>query len=121
MQKNKFLNIESDKRPWGIYYVIHDEEFYKVKRIEVLPKQRLSYQFHYKRSETWIIVKGEGEITINGVTKKCKQGDTITIAKKEKHRIENTSNDRLIFIEVQHGDYFGEDDIVRIEDDYNRS
>ncbi len=114
------ISIENEKRPWGRFYVIHDESDYKIKRIEVDPKKRLSYQFHQKRSETWVIIKGFGKITIDGIVKNYNSGETILIPKGVKHRIENLGDDELIFIEVQTGSYFGEDDIVRIEDDYNR-
>ena len=112
--------LEKDERPWGRYYVIHDEINYKLKRIEVEPGQRLSYQYHNKRSETWIVIKGTALVTINDNTLEYYAGDTIIIPLKAKHRIENKSNSLLVFIEVQTGDYFGEDDIIRIEDDYNR-
>ncbi len=112
--------IEKDERPWGRYFVIQDESNYKIKRIEVEPGQRLSYQYHNKRSETWIVIEGNALVTINDDTKDYKQGETIIIPSKAKHRVENRSNSLLIFIEVQTGSYFGEDDIVRIEDDYNR-
>ncbi len=117
MKNNKINNCE---RPWGRYFVLDDNHTYKIKRIEVDPKARLSYQFHKQRSETWVIIKGHGIVTIDGKNKNIDQGDTIIIPKTSKHRIENTGNDKLIFIEVQTGTYFGEDDIVRIEDDYNR-
>jgi mannose-6-phosphate isomerase len=116
--KNKEINDSS--RPWGKYFVLDDNQSYKIKRIEVNPKARLSYQYHKLRSETWVIIKGEGIITIEGKNKKISQGNTIVIPKGSKHRIENKGNDKLIFIEVQTGEYFGEDDIIRIEDDYNR-
>ena len=115
------ISIEKEERPWGRYYVIHDETEYKLKRIEVDPGGRLSYQFHYKRSEAWTIVEGVGTITLDGTTKDYKPGQTILIPQGAKHRIQNTTNAKVIFIEVQTGSYFGEDDIVRIEDDYNRS
>ena len=111
---------ESEKRPWGSFLVIHDEPTYKLKRIEVNPGGRLSYQYHYKRSEAWTIVYGIGSITIDGVEKDFTKGDTVLIPQGAKHRIENKGLDKLIFIEVQTGSYFGEDDIVRVEDDYNR-
>ena len=112
--------INSEERPWGRFYVIHDQLTYKLKRIEVDPGGRLSYQYHNKRSEAWTIVKGIGSITLDGKTKDYKEGETILIPKGAKHRIENKSNEMIVFIEVQTGLYFGEDDIVRIEDDYNR-
>ena len=116
--KNKEIN--NSERPWGRYCVIEDNENYKIKRIEVNPKSRLSYQYHKKRSETWVIIEGEATVTIEGKNKNISQGDTIIIPRTSKHRIENTGNDKLIFIEVQTGTYFGEDDIVRLEDDYDR-
>ena len=116
--KNKEIN--NCERPWGRYFVLDDNLEYKIKRIEVNPKSRLSYQYHMKRSETWVIINGEGIVTIEGKIKNIYKGDTIIIPKSAKHRIENTGNDKLIFIEVQTGTYFGEDDIIRIEDDYNR-
>ncbi len=112
--------IEESVRHWGKYSVIKDEPNYKLKVIEVNPGHRLSYQYHNKRSEVWTIVKGSGEVTIEGNTEIVHYGDCITIKQNEKHRIKNNSNHALVFIEVQIGSYFGEDDIVRIEDDYNR-
>ena len=117
---SQFNFIESEKRPWGSFYVVHDEKEYKIKRIEVLPGKRLSYQFHTKRSESWTIVKGIGSITLDGKVKDYKQGETILIPQGVKHSIENKTNKTIVFIEVQTGSYFGEDDIIRIEDDYNR-
>ncbi len=115
---NKYL--ESEERPWGRYFVLQDEETYKLKRIEVDPSQRLSYQYHHKRSEVWTIVSGEANVTINGVLKTYQVGQTILIPQGSKHRVQNDTDVLLVFIEVQTGTYFGEDDIVRIEDDYNR-
>lgn len=114
-----YINIE--ERPWGRFYVLHDQPTYKLKRIEVDPGERLSYQYHHKRSESWTIVNGIGSITLDGNVKDYKQGETILIPQGVKHRIENKTNKTIVFIEVQTGSYFGEDDIVRIEDDYNRS
>ena len=92
-----------------------------LKRIEVDPGGRLSYQYHYKRSEAWTIVDGIGTITLDGEVKDYKAGETILIPQGVKHRIENKGQEKVVFIEVQTGTYFGEDDIVRIEDDYNRA
>lgn len=113
--------IETEERPWGRYFVLQDEPTYKVKRIEVEPGQRLSYQFHHHRSEAWTMVLGEALITLDDVPKTYKSGETILISVGTKHRIENKSDNLVVFIEVQTGTYFGEDDIVRIEDDYQRS
>ena len=120
MKTNNFSFIDAATRPWGKYYVIHDEKNYKIKRIEVNPNSRLSYQFHNGRAETWVIITGKANVTIDDVNNLVKEGDTVTIPRKSKHRIENITNGILIFIEVQTGKYFDEYDIVRIEDDYNR-
>ena len=114
------ISIESQERPWGRYFVLHDESTYKLKRIEVDPGERLSYQYHHKRSEAWTIVEGMGRITLDGDVKDYKKGETILIPQGVKHRIENKGDKKLVFIEIQTGSYFGEDDIIRIEDDYNR-
>ena len=120
MKTDDFLYIDKDSRPWGEYYVIHDEKKYKIKRIEVNPSSRLSYQYHNGRAETWIIINGKAKVLIDGFSKEVKSGDTVLIPRKSKHRIENISNETLIFNEIQTGEYFDEDDIVRIDDDYNR-
>jgi len=113
-------NIDHDVRPWGEYIVIESSNNFKIKKIDVLPGQRLSYQYHNGRSETWVIIQGKARVTIDGIEKTHDKGDTIIIPKKAKHRIENISRKNLIFIEIQTGDYFEEDDIIRIQDDYNR-
>ena len=115
------ISIESEERPWGRFFVLHDELTYKLKRIEVDPGERLSYQYHRKRSEAWTIVEGAGVITLDGIDKEYTKGQTLIIPKGVKHRIENKGKEKVVFIEVQTGSYFGEDDIVRIEDDYNRT
>ena len=114
------ISIKSEERPWGRFFVLHDEPTYKLKRIEVDPGGRLSYQFHHKRSEAWTIVEGVGTITLDGVINDYLKGETILIPQGVKHRIENKGQVKVVFIEVQTGKYFGEDDIVRIQDDYNR-
>lgn len=112
--------LEKEERPWGKFFVIQNEKKYKLKRIEVNPGERLSYQFHNKRSEAWSVVEGSGLVTLNDKEFIVKYGDTITIDKLTKHRIHNNTDSLLVFIEVQMGTYFGEDDIVRIQDDYKR-
>jgi len=114
------ISIESEERPWGRFFVLHDEPTYKLKRIEVDPGGRLSYQYHQKRSEAWTIVEGAGVITLDGIDKEYVKGETVLIPQGVKHRIQNKRQEKVIFIEVQTGTYFGEDDIVRIQDDYNR-
>ena len=112
--------IEVEKRPWGSFFVIQNADNYKLKRIEVNSGQRLSYQYHNKRSETWVIVQGEATVTIDGKIKKYNKGQTVIIPQGAKHRVENKDLNKLIFIEVQTGSYFGEDDFIRLQDDYNR-
>tara|TARA_Y200000002_G_scaffold372706_1_gene370854 strand:+ start:484 stop:834 length:351 start_codon:yes stop_codon:yes gene_type:complete len=114
------ISIESEERPWGRFFVLHNEPTYKLKRIEVDPGGRLSYQYHQKRSEAWTIVEGAGVITLDGIDKEYVKGETVLIPQGVKHRIQNKRQEKVIFIEVQTGTYFGEDDIVRIQDDYNR-
>ena len=116
----KFNYIDKENRPWGSFYVIHEDEKYKLKRLEIEPNKRLSYQFHEKRSETWVIINGSPSITINDITKTFNEGDTIIIPVGTKHRIENKGQEIIVLIEIQTGAYFGEDDITRIEDDFNR-
>ena len=112
--------MEHDERPWGKYFVLEDAPTHKVKRIEVKPGGRLSYQYHHKRSEVWTIVQGKARITLNDVDTDHTSGNVIEIPLKAKHRIMNIGEETLIFVEVQLGTYFGEDDIIRLEDDYNR-
>lgn len=107
-------------RPWGKYTVLLDDERCKVKIIEVLPGKRLSLQSHEKRTEFWTIVEGEGLMTLNNMTFTVKAGEKVKIPVGTKHRIQNISLAPLTFIEVQTGTYFGEDDIVRYDDDFGR-
>lgn len=110
-----------DERPWGSFTVLDDGVDFKVKRIEVLPGKRLSYQRHSRRAEHWFIVRGTAKVTLNGVEILVRAGEAIDITVEMAHRVENPdTSETLIFIETQTGDYFGEDDIVRIEDDFNR-
>ena len=107
-------------RPWGGYENLIEEADYKVKRINVDPGQSISYQYHQRREEHWLVVQGQAEVVLNESTEKKGPGDTIHVPKGAKHRIRNVGADKLVFIEVQRGDYFGEDDIIRLQDDYNR-
>ena len=107
-------------RPWGFYEILLDTDYTKVKQITVNSGQRLSYQYHEKRKEYWTIVKGSATIILDDEKVFRNQGESIHIPLCSKHRIINETDEILIFIEVQVGEYFGEDDIVRIEDDYGR-
>ncbi len=111
----------SDQRPWGSYTILDEGDGFKVKRIEVLPGKRLSYQKHARRSEHWFVVRGTAKVTLNGDEILVRAGRSIDIPVGAAHRVENPDPEVLVFIEAQTGDYFGEDDIVRIEDDFGRA
>ncbi|MEY4346827.1 MAG: hypothetical protein RJA68_330 [Actinomycetota bacterium] len=109
-----------DVRPWGRYEILSESSDHKVKRIIVNAGARFSYQCHRHRSEHWFIISGQAKITHNGVEFTMGAGDSIDIAQGDLHRLASIGNESVVFIEVQSGSYFGEDDIERIEDDYNR-
>jgi mannose-6-phosphate isomerase len=110
----------TEHRPWGSYTVLEDRQTYKVKRIEVLPGKRLSYQKHEKRAEHWFVVEGQGIVTLEGREIRLSPGQAMDIPRMAAHRIMNPGQLLLTFIEVQKGDYCGEDDIIRLEDDFGR-
>jgi len=111
---------EFDRRPWGTYEVLDEGELFKVKRIEVLPGKRLSYQKHAKRAEHWFIVSGIAKVTLDDEEIRVSAGKAIDIPIGAAHRVENDMTETLVFIEVQRGTYLGEDDIVRLHDDFGR-
>jgi len=115
------MKLEYDERPWGNYQVLLDENYAKVKKITVKPGGRLSYQKHFKRAEVWTIVQGVATVTLDGVETDYSPGEVAIIPLEAAHRVANKTDDDLVFIEVQHGEYFGEDDIIRLSDDYGRS
>ena len=110
-----------DRRPWGTFTVLDEGENFKVKRIEVLPGKRLSYQKHSQRAEHWVVVKGTAKVTLDGRDILVGPGQAIDIGVGIAHRVENPGNEPLLFIEVQRGNYLGEDDIVRLQDDFGRT
>lgn len=107
-------------KPWGTYQNLLDSKECKVKKLVIYPDQRPSYQYHFKRTEVWIVVKGTGIVTIDDIEQPVGPQSIITVPVMSKHRIQNTGEENLIFVEVQLGSYFGEDDIVRVSDDYGR-
>jgi mannose-6-phosphate isomerase-like protein (cupin superfamily) len=109
-----------ETRPWGEFENLLDAEYCKVKQIIIKPGQAPSYQYHFKRSEVWVVVQGEGELKMNDEIQSVRKWDAIIVPVEAKHQIKNTGTEDLIFIEVQLGEYFGEDDIVRLEDNYGR-
>jgi mannose-6-phosphate isomerase-like protein (cupin superfamily) len=114
-------NKETDHRPWGYYEVLKDEPFCKVKKIVVYPGKRLSLQRHRRRSEHWFVVQGQASVTLDDAVLHIAAGQAVDIPRETKHRVANTAGEDLAFIEIQTGDYFGEDDIERLEDDFGRA
>jgi mannose-6-phosphate isomerase len=111
---------EFDRRPWGTYEVLDEGDLFKVKRIEVLPGKRLSYQKHAMRVEHWFVVAGQAKVTLDDREILVPAGQSIDIPIGAAHRVENEATETLVFIEVQRGSYLGEDDIVRLQDDFGR-
>ena len=111
---------ESEVRPWGRYEVIDEQPTHKIKRIWVKPGHQLSYQRHKFRAEHWFFIAGTGLAIVNGHEIGVHAGSTVDIDIAQLHRIRNSGHEELIFIEVQTGTYFGEDDIERVEDDFGR-
>ena len=109
-----------DERPWGNYTILDEGAGFKVKRIEVKPGKRLSYQKHARRAEHWYVVTGQARVTLDGREIDLTAGEAVDIPLGAAHRVQNPGEEPLVFVEVQRGDYFGEDDIVRLEDDYGR-
>lgn len=109
-----------DERPWGSFTVLDTGNGYKVKRILVRPGHRLSYQTHSRRQEHWVVVVGAAEVVLDGEVHEVPTGGTIDVPVETAHRIGNRGEVDMVFIEIQRGDYLGEDDIVRLQDDYSR-
>jgi len=111
----------SENRPWGSWHVLDEGEGYKVKRIVVEPGRRLSYQRHERRAEHWFVVSGTATCTLDGETVVVSPGETVDVPVGQAHRIANEGDQTVVIIEIQRGSYTGEDDIVRLEDDYGRA
>jgi mannose-1-phosphate guanylyltransferase len=107
-------------RPWGTFTILEEQDGYKIKRIEVKPRKRLSLQRHKYRNEHWIVVSGQATVTINEETFLLEQNESTYIKAGDVHRLLNDTDELLVIIEAQVGSYTGEDDIERLEDDYNR-
>lgn len=122
MNKSEENSPNFDRRPWGSFTVLDEADDFKVKRLEVLPNKRLSYQRHKHRAEHWFVVRGTAKVTLNDNEILVKAGESVDIRTGDKHRVENPSAEELlVFIETQTGSYFGEDDIERFEDDFGRT
>ena len=111
---------DSDTRPWGRWEVIGTGDRYTVKRITVLPGERLSLQYHHRRSEHWTVVDGEAEVEVDGNIRRLGFGEHVYIPLGAHHRVRNGGALPLVFVEVQVGDLLDENDIVRVSDDYGR-
>ncbi len=109
-----------NRRPWGTFEVLADAPDHKVKRIVVAPQGKLSLQSHKLRNEHWYTVSGIGTVTLDGNDHPLRAGCAVDIPAGIKHRVQNSAAENLVIIEVQTGEYFGEDDIERFEDDYGR-
>ena len=107
-------------RPWGSYTVLEDADDCKVKRLVVKPGQVLSLQLHHRRSEHWTVVTGTAKVRVGDNEFLLERNQSTYIPMRHLHRLENTTDTDIALIEVQCGDYFGEDDIVRLEDRYGR-
>lgn len=112
--------METVTRPWGQYKVLHDSEYTKVKELTVNAGQRLSYQYHKHRQEHWVVVRGVATVTLDNIIEDFCYNEHINIPMGSKHRLANNTEEPLIIIEIQTGTYFGEDDIIRLDDDYDR-
>ena len=111
-----------EDRPWGSYEVLTRGPGFQVKRLSIKPDSRLSYQWHRHRAETWTVARGIAKVTINGEDQMLGPSQSIHVPRTHKHRIANPSSiEPLEIIEVQTGDYLGEDDIVREDDDFGRA
>jgi mannose-6-phosphate isomerase len=113
--------MTSETRPWGAFHVLDEQQGFKVKRIVVKEGGRLSLQSHKHRSEHWTVVTGLATVTVDGTVVKLGRGQSIDIALGAKHRLESLDGGPVEIIEVQFGDYLGEDDIIRYDDIYQRT
>jgi mannose-6-phosphate isomerase len=117
---SRALPIERVERPWGWFETVSEPLRSKVKRIHLEPGQRISLQKHHQRAEHWVVVEGLASITIGERQFDLQPGESCDIARGQVHRLANRTDEALEIIEVQFGDHLAEDDIVRIEDDYER-
>ena len=115
------MTQDFEVRPWGTWQVLDSGDGWKVKRIEVRPGHRLSYQTHEFRAEHWVVVAGVATCTIDGRSVIARPGEFVAVPIGAAHRIANAHDEELVIIEVQRGSYTGEDDICRLEDDYGRN
>jgi mannose-1-phosphate guanylyltransferase/mannose-6-phosphate isomerase len=118
--RREAVQATESARPWGVYKVICEEKRFKVKRIIINPGKRLSLQYHHHRTEHWIVVRGTALVLIDGKEQFVHEGESVFIPKNARHRLENPGKVDLEIVEIQGGEYLGEDDIVRLDDDFRR-
>ncbi|MEH2070661.1 MAG: cupin domain-containing protein [Nostoc sp.] len=111
----------TELRPWGAFTVLEEGRGYKIKRIEVKPGHRLSLQMHHHRSEHWIVVSGTARVVCGEQEVLLSNNESTYVPQCTAHRLENPGVIPLVLIEVQNGEYLGEDDIIRYQDDYART
>jgi mannose-1-phosphate guanylyltransferase/mannose-6-phosphate isomerase len=114
------LDGRENYRPWGHYHNLLERDDHKIKEIIVKPGARLSLQKHRRRAEHWTVVSGEALVTVGDQEIRLEPGASVDIPRGAVHRVMNSGELPLVFVEVQMGDYFGEDDIIRLQDDYDR-
>ena len=112
--------VERTQRPWGWYETVSEVAGNKIKRIGVLPGQQISLQKHHQRAEHWVVVQGVARVTLDERTFDLPTGGHCDIAVGQVHRLANVTTDPVEIVEVQFVSYLGEDDIVRLQDDYGR-
>ena len=110
----------TELRPWGSFTILEEGPGYKIKRIEVKSGHRLSLQMHHHRSEHWIVISGIARVTRDGEEIMLSENESTYVPRFTQHRLENPGKVPLVLIEVQNGEYLGEDDIIRFDDDYAR-
>ena len=118
--KERLNPFTSEERPWGRWTVLEEGPRYKIKRLEVLPGQRMSLQMHYHRSEHWVVVAGTARVRVGDREVHIHPNQSTFVPAATLHRVENPGNIPLVIIEIQTGEYLQEDDIVRSQDDYGR-
>jgi len=113
-------NNSGETRPWGTFTNLLEKDTHKVKELTIFPHQAISLQYHHHRKETWVVVKGTATVILNNDKLILNVGDAVTIEQGDHHQLINDTDENLTITETQTGTYFGEDDIVRLDDPYNR-
>lgn len=114
------INTKMETKPWGFHTTLKQGSFYKIKYLIINPGHGISEQYHNYRSEIWTVLEGIGKVKLNGLETMIKEDDVIDIQEKDIHQLTNIGSKQLIVHEVQYGLYCGENDIIRINDPYNR-